>query len=272
MPRIERLDSARDHALRAVALDGSLAEAHGVLGAIRFNRYEFAESEQSLRRALELDPDLVLARQALVHLYVFTGRFGEALQQARIAYRRDPASSDAKVEVARAYLLTGDCDNALAWVDSVATVQPPVLWAGNIKSDCLAQRAQWEGAIAAIRRNFPAGGSLALSTVANTLAQAARHSASVAGAEASVQSAEWNAEARALLDTIVVRASRGEATSFDVATVLTGLGEVELALDWLEKAVQERTLIFGIRHPRYEPLHDQPRFRALLANIGLNQP
>jgi tetratricopeptide (TPR) repeat protein len=271
MPRVERLDSARHHALRAVALDGSLARSQAILGAVHFNHYEFQEAEQALRRALELDPGLTLAHQVLVQLNIFAGRFTDALDQALIGYERDPASSDAKVEVARAYLVNRDCDSALAWVDSLANVRPPLLLARNIEMDCLSERGQWEEAIAAIRRNTPAAGSLGLATLGNTLARAARESGSVADPELSGLRAERSAEARAILDTLLDRASRGEATSYDVATVLSGLGEVGLALDWLEKAARERSLTVMIMHPRFEPLHREPRFRALLASIGLNQ-
>jgi serine/threonine-protein kinase len=50
-----------------------------------------------------------------------------------------------------------------------------------------------------------------------------------------------------------------------------GLGEKELALDWLEEGCERReSQMVGIKvHPVYDPLREEPRFQALLKRLRL---
>jgi tetratricopeptide (TPR) repeat protein len=261
MPRAERLDSAMRHAMSAVALDDSLAEAHNLLGAVRFNAYAFRDAEASFRRALELDPAYASARRWISQLHVFAGRFDVALEEALLAWQTDPASSDGIVEVARGYLLNDRCDDALAWLSRLDAVQPPVLWALSIASECIAQQGRWDDAFAVLREGLPAAGSQMLGTLGQTLGRAAR--------EGSVEQRKLREEeSRAILRTLLARAERGEATAFDVASVYAGLGEADAAFEWLEKALEERSLILSVMHPRYEELHRDPRFDDLMTGLG----
>jgi serine/threonine-protein kinase len=57
----------------------------------------------------------------------------------------------------------------------------------------------------------------------------------------------------------------------EIARIHAGLGDIEQALDWLEKACVERA--GGIRNlkvdPAFDRLHPDPRFAYLLRRIGL---
>jgi tetratricopeptide (TPR) repeat protein len=78
------------------------------------------------------------------------------------------------------------------------------------------------------------------------------------------------AKAREILGKLEERARVGFVSPYHIAYVYTGLGEFDKALDWLERAVAERT------GPAYSikgsflltRLHD-PRFRALLRQMKL---
>jgi hypothetical protein len=103
-----------------------------------------------------------------------------------------------------------------------------------------------------------------------TLARAAR-----AGAAAGRNPSElalWETETRAILDTLRAWVPRGRGTSGDVANVYIGLGELDLAFDWLERALDDRSLRFGIMEPQYEELQRNPRFETLLDRLGLGLP
>ncbi len=58
---------------------------------------------------------------------------------------------------------------------------------------------------------------------------------------------------------------------FLIALFHTGLGSFEEALDWLERACDERVanVVFLGVDPAFDPLRAEPRFQALLARIGL---
>jgi len=58
---------------------------------------------------------------------------------------------------------------------------------------------------------------------------------------------------------------------FDTAVIYTGLGDQEHALEWLERALNERSLemIFLKVDPRFDRLHADARFVGLLRRMGL---
>lgn len=54
------------------------------------------------------------------------------------------------------------------------------------------------------------------------------------------------------------------------ALLATQLGDRDVALRWLDAAVEELcpTLSFAAVHPAFRPLHREPRFRAIVRRIG----
>jgi hypothetical protein len=58
----------------------------------------------------------------------------------------------------------------------------------------------------------------------------------------------------------------------DIATIHVRLGDVETALDWLEKAIDERTWYLGFLkvRPTWDSLHSNPRYTQLLRRMQLS--
>lgn len=56
-----------------------------------------------------------------------------------------------------------------------------------------------------------------------------------------------------------------------VAAVYVGMGDNKQALDWLEKAYDERSLYMAWLkvEPKWDSLRTDPRFTALLQHVGL---
>jgi TolB-like protein len=78
---------------KAVQLDPLLAEAHDALGMAYAREAQWGESEQSFRRAIELDPARPESYDHFVMwLLLPLGRIEEALRQARAAEKTDPVS------------------------------------------------------------------------------------------------------------------------------------------------------------------------------------
>jgi hypothetical protein len=67
------------------------------------------------------------------------------------------------------------------------------------------------------------------------------------------------------------RARAGYVTPYHFVFVYTGLGEQERALDFLERAFEERGgAIYGIKGSfLFAPLRQHPRFTALLKKMNL---
>jgi Tfp pilus assembly protein PilF len=78
-------------------------------------------------------------------------------------------------------------------------------------------------------------------------------------------------EALKLLEELQERAQNQYTPSWSFAVIYQGLGEMDKAFDWFEKAVDEHEpLMLHIHvHPNYDPLHTHPRYPALLRKMNL---
>jgi tetratricopeptide (TPR) repeat protein len=78
-------------------------------------------------------------------------------------------------------------------------------------------------------------------------------------------------EARAILARLEETATRRYVSPYHMAYVHTGLGEHERALDWLERAYEERAGgVFGMKGSfLFAPLRSHPRFQAILRKMNL---
>jgi hypothetical protein len=58
-----------------------------------------------------------------------------------------------------------------------------------------------------------------------------------------------------------------------VANIAIGVGDTAGALDWLERAYQERSfMLIFLGWPMYDGLRDQPRFQAIIRGMHLTLP
>jgi serine/threonine-protein kinase len=78
-------------------------------------------------------------------------------------------------------------------------------------------------------------------------------------------------EAQSILKHLTERARKGRVPALDFAVVFLGLCQPEQALDWLERACEERTAAlyqFAV-DPQFDSLRGQPRAEALRLALGL---
>jgi len=90
----EGYTKARGYAEQALALDGTLAEAHCSLAAIAWG-YDrnFEEAERLLRHAIALDPSCALAHAHLASLLAATDRIEDGIEASKQALALDPLSA-----------------------------------------------------------------------------------------------------------------------------------------------------------------------------------
>ena len=93
-PRGTNADKVRASVARALSLDPNLADAHVMKARILLNYdWDWAGTEASLKRAIELSPGLTFAYETYCWLLLGQGRRDEALAAARKAVTLDPRSS-----------------------------------------------------------------------------------------------------------------------------------------------------------------------------------
>lgn len=109
-----------EYALKALALDPNLAEAHATLAFIRmFHYWDWAGAEVEFKRALELDPDCVTAHQWYALFHALHGNNGESTKEITRARELAPFSIVVAVNAAEMLyyhagsVSTGSYNNAI---------------------------------------------------------------------------------------------------------------------------------------------------------------
>lgn len=119
---IDRL--ATDTAKKALELDPDLAEAHAVLGMRRMLEWDFAGSEVSFKRAIEINPNFATAWQWYSEMLAAVGRHTEAKAAVDKAYDLDPFSPAIIMNVGLRYLGNRKTDEAISQFNRLNEMEP----------------------------------------------------------------------------------------------------------------------------------------------------
>ncbi|MFI5165495.1 MAG: protein kinase [Thermoanaerobaculales bacterium] len=239
----------------ALAIDDGLAEAHGIVGLLRFTRdFDWEGAEAEFRLAIRLSPGSADLYDHLGWLCSAQCRFDESLALVRRARELDPLAhrSDVANELMRAgrsQEALVEAERALALDPSYSRSQAVFGWA------CLALGRTTEG-LAALERavEFSPGSTLFLAQLGQACG--------MTGDEA---------RARAVLAELKALAVTQYVAAYHLAHVHTGLGERDAAIDCLERAFEQRSGgIYGVKGSYlFASLREHPRFQALLRKMNL---
>ena len=93
VPPREAMPRAKAAALKALALDDTIAEAHTSLAMVRFSYdWNWPEAEREFRRAIELNPSYATGHKTYAVFLGSMRRMDESVAQARLAVAADPVS------------------------------------------------------------------------------------------------------------------------------------------------------------------------------------
>lgn len=251
--RVELFEASRAHALRAIQLDDSLAEAHGALAWILYlYDWKFSDSQKEYRRAIELNPGQ--AYPGYYYTLVALGRLDEAKAEAERAVQLDPLTLAHKTAAAGIYNCAGEYDRAasLGALGEKAT--------GRLQfAIARIQQGATEEGIAELRSivEFTKGDPFFVSFLVWAYDKGGRRT-----------------EAVRLLEEAKVRSQDRPVRAESMGMLYAAVGDKDYAFEWLQRAVQARDLTFllnGRCDPRLESLRGDPRFAELVRRIGLPQ-
>lgn len=251
----ENMPRAREAALKAVALDNSLAAGHMALAYIDLNYdWNFAEAEGESKRALELDPNLAIARNFYARELVILGRADEALVQVRRASELQPyADLDYPVWV---FYLAHRYNDALELAQKMVAIDPNFSWGRWALAANYEQLGkEKEAAEEYLQFEILSGSS-------PRRIKRLREGLARSGAKGF-----WQASLEDYLRT----AKSSYAPPVLVAGVYMRLGDKARALQWLEKGYQERDdLMIDLNvDPVFDAFQSEPRFHDLVRRVGL---
>ena len=253
----ETFPQAKHAVLRALQFDSTLAEAHASLAHIHLEYdHEWAAAEREYRRAIELNPAYPVAHHWYGGYLSAMGRHDEAMQQAQMARSLDPLSPIIQTWVGLRHYFAGRHEPAIAEFRKALELDrnfAPAHWHLGMAYE---RTGKYTEGVAEAERALALdqGSLLYLASVAHAYAKAGRVR-----------------DARATLARLEEASRTRHVSAYHLATIHIALGDTTAALDWLERAAAERAPWMGYVavDPRVDPLRAHPRYRSLLAKLGL---
>ena len=250
--------NAREAAVKAVALNDGLAEAHNSLAHLALHDWQWADAEREFKRALELNPSYASAYHWYALYLTTVGRLDEAIRAIKKAQELDPTSLRISVDVGQAYNVARRPDEAIEQEGKVLAINPNSRAAYWIRGMAREQKGELDEAI----RDFQE--AVKRSPVNPNFLAALGHAYAVSGRRA---------EALKIIEQLSKpEAGETEVPAFYIVLVYAGLGEKDKAFEWLEQAYRDRS--GSVRYlkvePRLDPLRSDPRFSELMRRVGLN--
>ena len=251
----EAFPQARDAAERALALDPNNALALVMLAhTALWYEWNYPRAEAIAREALDLAPGLYLAHDCLGLVLAAQGRFEEAVASMEQARSLDPLSEYATYDLAWILILAGRWEQALRALEPAVARHPQASELHRAFGFCLLYTGDVAGARAEFARvlELNAGDRWGTPNLVQPL---------VALGELS--------DARTLLAEIERRAEHEPIPIVGIAIAHHCLGNNELALAWLERAIEARDywLVMLRFDPSMAALHGDARFQSLMERV-----
>ena len=252
----EALPKAKQPALKALELDGTLAEAHDVLGIINDHNYEWSAAEHEYRRAIELKPEYPTAHHRYSLLLIATGRVEQARAEAEQARQLDPTSPVINSQLTVALVAAREYDRAVEQAKKTLELDPGFPSARYWLARAYVGLGRYPEAVAELEK------------LRTSLTLRARNYGTLGYAYAM---SGRRADALRLLAELDEYSKRGHISASAWALIYMGLGDKEQAFAWLDKAYAERD--WQLRelkaHSMFDSLRSDPRFTRLLRKMQL---
>jgi TolB-like protein/DNA-binding winged helix-turn-helix (wHTH) protein/Tfp pilus assembly protein PilF len=236
---------------KALALDDSLAEAHMVQGTVSFLfDWDWDAANRELQRAISLNPASSFAHHWYSHYLVAMGRLPESLVESRRALELDPLDLEIISHLVWHYDYSREYDRAIVAAEKSLEIDPnhrPTLtflvWG-------LEGAGRFDQAVDVIQKI----GSLSAEQIA-TLRRG-------------VNASSATGYRRALIN---LNLQGTDPDNYGLAEHYAHLGDAAHAVDWLDRAYQERHswLVYLNSDPAFDGIRSDRRFVAVVRKVGL---
>jgi eukaryotic-like serine/threonine-protein kinase len=255
-PPRELMPKAKEAALKALALDDKLAEAHASFGQIvEYYEYDFATAEREYLRALDLNPNYATGHQWLAeHLSGFK-RFDQAIAEIRRALELDPLSAIINRVYADILVDARRFDEAIVQYQKTIELDPNFSTAYFFLGRAYEGKGMYDQAV----ESYVKAG--AINQVPEQTMEEMKGVYKKSG---------WKAYVQANLNRVMSQES-SIPPPYVVASFYVRLGQNDEAIKWLERAYEERDfrMIMITVSFEFDGLRSDPRFRDLVRRVGL---
>jgi tetratricopeptide (TPR) repeat protein len=257
LPPREAYPKAKAAAAKAIALDGTLGEAHISLAfCLDGFDWNWASAGREFTRGIELSPGYATGHHWYGWHLAALGRNDEALAELEKAESLDPLSLIIGADLAEALLVAHRFDEAIKQSRKIMMLDPSFGLAHYVLGQALVQKHMYSQGIAELQK------AIELSPGSTAFAANLAYAYAVSG---------MTVEAVKILDDLKNRSPHTFSNAPEIALIYAGLDEKDQAMAWLEKAYAERFNPEVLMRPCFDPLRSDPRFQDLLHRIGLSR-
>jgi TolB-like protein/Tfp pilus assembly protein PilF len=251
---------AREAAEKAVRAGPELAEAHASMGFVRFwLDWDWHAAEEDFRRAIALDPNYAFAHRMLGIALSHLGSDTQAAAAMRRAVALDPLFAMHRA-LSAMVAFQADAFAQAAAFGREATTLDPGFWIGHYQlAQALEQMGEPEEALDVLSEaaRLCGNSSKPLMLQGYILARAGKVDA-----------------AQARLALLHDMSADRFVPPYSAALIHAGFGNADAAFAALENslAVRDVNLVLLPRDPKWEALHADPRFSAIVRRCGFTGP
>jgi len=245
-------------ALKAVAFDDTLSEAHVALAKAKVVRSDWAGGEKEFRRALELDPNSVDSNQGYALYLTFSARLDEALVYAKRVEELDQSKSVGPF-VAYIYFFKRQYDTAIESYLKAVEKSPNNAQFHFYLGEAYVAKGMYKEGIGELQK------AVALD---NAPERWDRYPMLAYAYGVSGQ----HEEALKILAEQKRLAKQRYIATYNFAIIYTGLGDKDRAFECLNKAYDEGMPLVQVpSRPMFDSLRSDPRYLELLRKMNRTQ-
>jgi eukaryotic-like serine/threonine-protein kinase len=257
VPVHEGFERAKFYARKALELDEGLAEAHASLAwSLFIYDWDWAGAITEFRRSIELDPRYSTAYQWYAFLLASQGNLEDALIAAHTAQEVDPGSVSIRRGLGYIYYYARRFEQAKYHLLRAIEMNPVAEESYRVLGLILTYAGEHDEAERVLREGMEL---VDVATYTNV---------TLALALARAGKPDYAHETLAALET---KRQTDYVSPVELATLNIALGDNDRAIDWMEKAYDERRgwMAYLTVHPLLDPLRSEPRFKVLVRKMRL---
>jgi TolB-like protein len=255
MPYEEAFTRQKSEALKAIALDDSLSEAHAELANTAMTLdWDWQTAAAEFQRALNLNPNSATSHEKYAFYLVRTGHPRQAIAEIERSVALDPVSPSTFHAEGFIYYFARQYDQALSVLQTAQGLRISLPDWNFLLGDIDVEKGFYPEAIAAFLKS--GDGPYSLGHLGNAYARAGLTS-----------------NAKAQIARLEKQVREDGIGRYEIALIYAGLGDRQDAFKWLDSAYRAHDvgLVYLKVDPCLDPLRADPRFVELMQRVGLSR-
>jgi len=258
VPAKEGYLTAKEAALKALEIDDTLAEAHVSLAYIKIeSEWDWPAGARESQRAIGLNPSYAPAHDAYAESLWLPGRLDDGIAESKRALELDPLSLAYNDTLGIEFFLARRYGQAIEQEGRTLELDPSFIDAYYFRGISYLKKSMHKEGMAELEK-------AALISPNDVVA--------VTGLGYGYAVTGRRTDAQRMLDKLEELSKRKYVSPVWRAKIYAGLGDKDKAFQWLEKAIEDRSVVsvgYIKMNPMFDPLRSDPRYAYLLRRTNL---